>query len=86
MSEDIVVIPAELGEHYINRIHEISDEIASVTFNLNEAEQIAESNWNGESGQAAIAVIQRFNERLKGIDNSLCDAMTLISGMSEEEV
>lgn len=86
MSDEIVYLSADVCGHYINKIHEISDELSSVETKLNEADQITEINWNGESGQASLAVIQRFNERFKEIDNALSEAMNLISGMVIKEL
>ena len=86
MSDEIVYLSADVCGHYINKIHEISDELSSVETKLNEADQITEINWNGESGQASLAVIQRFNERFKEIDNALSEAMNLISGMVNKEL
>jgi uncharacterized protein YukE len=49
------------------------------------ARQIAEDNWSGESGQASLDVINKFNDKFREIDNSLSEAMILITGMSLAE-
>lgn len=82
MSDEIVFLPADVCGHYINRIQEISDEIASIRNELVEASQVTEVNWAGESGRASQDVINKFNDKFREIDNSLSEAMNLITGMS----
>lgn len=79
---DEIIVPVEKCNHYINRLHEITDEIATVRNELEEARQIVELNWEGESGQASMDVINRFDAKFKDIDNSLSEIMTVISGLS----
>ena len=80
MDENIV--SAELCNHYIIKLRELSDDIAAVRKELEEARQIIEYNWAGESGQASAGVVNRFDERFKSIDNSLSEAMNQIAGLS----
>ena len=85
MSDEIVFLPVDTCNHYVNRIHEISDEVTSIRNTLAVARQIAEENWSGESGQASLDVINKFNDKFREIDNSLSEAMILITGMSLAE-
>lgn len=85
MSDEIVFLPVDTCNHYVNRIHEISDEVTSIRNTLAVASQIAEDNWSGESGQASLDVINKFNDKFREIDNSLSEAMILITGMSLAE-
>ena len=81
---DEIIVSAELCNHYILKLRELSDDITSVRNELETARQIIELNWAGESGQAASGVINRFDERFRSIDNSLAEAMNQISGLITE--
>lgn len=85
MSDEVILLNADICNHYINRLHEISDEIALIRNGLNEAGQITELNWAGESGKASQEVIAKFDEKFKDIDNALSEIMLQISGLSAIE-
>lgn len=78
---DESVLSAEMCNHYIIKLREITDDISTVRNELETARQIIELNWVGESGQAANGVVNRFDERFKSIENTLSDDIFKISGM-----
>ena len=82
---DEAILTAEVCTHYINRIHELTDDISSIKNNLGVASQITELNWSGESGQATLGVICKFDEKFTDINASLSEAMNIISGSVGEE-
>lgn len=81
---DEIIVSAELCNHYILKLRELSDDITTVRNELETARQIIELNWAGESGQASAGVINRFDERFRSIDNSFAEAMNQISGLITE--
>ena len=80
-----IILSADVINHYINKLYELTDDIASIRNQLEAASQITEINWAGESGQASLAVINKFNEKFRGINGSLSEAVNLFSGMIVEE-
>ena len=85
MSDEIVYLPGDICSHYLNRIHEITDEITAIRKELAESGQITESSWSDESGRASLDVITKFNEKFREIDNSLSEAENLLMGISAVE-
>ncbi len=80
-----IILSADVINHYINKLHELTDDVAGIRNQLEAASQITEINWTGESGQASLAVINKFNEKFREIDGSLSEAMNLFAGMIVEE-
>lgn len=80
-----IILSAESVNHYINKLHELTDDISDIRNQLVAASQITEINWAGESGQASLAVINKFSEKFREINGSLSEAMSLFAGMAVEE-
>lgn len=78
-------LTVEMGNHYINKINELMDDISGIKNDLGVATEIAELNWAGEAGQATLNVINKFDQKFSDINGSLSEAANLVSGFVEEE-
>ena len=85
MENEDITVSVDVCNYYINKLHEITDEINVSKNTLFEAREITENNWSGESGTATLEAIGKLIDRLKSVDSSLSDAMTLIFGLSVSE-
>lgn len=82
--ENTVNILTESCNHYLIKLRELTDDITTLRREIEEARQIVELDWQGESGTASLDVINRLDERFRGINSSLSEAMTMISGLIVE--
>ncbi len=82
--ENTIIISPESCNHYLIKLRELTDDITTLRREIEEARQIVELDWQGESGQATLVAINRFDEKFRDINNSLSEAMTLISGLMAE--
>ena len=82
--ENTIFISPESCNHYLIKLRELTDDITTLRREIEEARQIVELDWQGESGQATLVAINRFDEKFRDINNSLSEAMTLISGLLVE--
>ena len=79
-------ITAEAANHYSIKIRGIVDDISVIRGNVNVVASLTETNWKGESGQAALEVINKFNEKFAGVSGSLSNIVNIVaSSIGEEE-